>query len=389
MKQLEDRIKDRLEGYESRLPEGDLAEFKALLGKAPTKSERKVASLTWLVPVAIAAGLLLLLTFGFDAEPEQPEVTGRPHTVAGVIDPVIPDGHKTDIAVAPSPARSRNLSLAQVRVQAEDKEETNNPDVKEPADEQLEEHASDQQDYPVVFSDAETTINQNTPLRVSPDVTKRVSTKAGKYAAGVLGGTATLALASALPSVLGYDRYDDMIGSPGENQTSPPVDKRTWDDTHHMPLRIGLSLRLPFSERWSLTTGLDYTLYSSKIEYTISGKRRQSVHYLGVPVRMDYTLAHNRWLDIYLGTGASVDFCVDAHQEGSQVAKDGVGFSMVGVGGFQFNFTRHLGLYLEPTLSWNVPSDRRVLDTYKSEHPLMLSVSTGIRITLPNLSAKQ
>ena len=156
-----------------------------------------------------------------------------------------------------------------------------------------------------------------------------------------------------------------------------------------MPLRTGLSLRLPLSKRWSLTTGLDYSLYSSRIGYTISGKRRQSAHYLGIPIRADYTLVRSRWLDIYIGAGASVDFCVDAHQESSQVTKDGVGFSMVGAGGLQLNFTRHLGLYLEPTLSWNVLSDRQTLDTYKSEHPLMFSVSTGIRITLPNLSTKQ
>ena len=73
----------------------------------------------------------------------------------------------------------------------------------------------------------------------------------------------------------------------------------------------------------------------------------------------------------------------DAFEAGKKIAKDGVGFSLIGAGGVQFNITDNLGIFLDPTLSWNIPSNNRVLDTYKSAHPFMFSVSTGLRITVP------
>ena len=66
----------------------------------------------------------------------------------------------------------------------------------------------------------------------------------------------------------------------------------------------------------------------------------------------------------------------------TEVDPDGIAFSLIGTTGIQFNVTDHLGLYLEPGFSWNIPSENRVLDTFMSEHPFMFSASSGIRFTL-------
>ena len=150
-----------------------------------------------------------------------------------------------------------------------------------------------------------------------------------------------------------------------------------------MPLRAGLSLCIPFTERWSLTTGLDYSWYASNLEYSLSGVHRQNAHYLGIPLRADFTIARNRWMDVYVGAGGSVDFCVAAFDAGQKIAKDGVKFSLIGAGGIQFNINKNLGLFLDPTFSWNIPSDNKKFDTYRSEHPFMFTVSTGLRVTIP------
>lgn len=90
-------------------------------------------------------------------------------------------------------------------------------------------------------------------------------------------------------------------------------------------------------------------------------------------------------MDVYVGAGCSVDFCVAAFDEGQKVAKDGVKLSLVGAGGVQFNITKNLGLFLDPTFSWNIPSNRRVRETYRSEYPFMFTVSSGFRITVPDI----
>ena len=114
----------------------------------------------------------------------------------------------------------------------------------------------------------------------------------------------------------------------------------------------------------------------------MTGVKQQSAHYLGIPVRMDWSIASNKWLDVYLGAGMEGDFCVAASLSGEKIQRDGFSFSLLGAAGVQFNCSRHIGLYLEPELSWTVPSGSRVLMTYRSQHPFFFTVAAGVRFNL-------
>ena len=87
-------------------------------------------------------------------------------------------------------------------------------------------------------------------------------------------------------------------------------------------------------------------------------------------------------LDVYVGGGVLGDICVGASLGGYSLPKDGPSLSVLGAGGVQMNVTKHLGMYVEPELSWRIPSEKHVLQTYRSEHPLMFSVAAGLRINL-------
>ena len=139
---------------------------------------------------------------------------------------------------------------------------------------------------------------------------------------------------------------------------------------------------IPVSDRLRITTGLEYSLYQTRVSFTKSGEKKQAAHYLGVPLRLDGSLASNRWLDVYVGGGVSGDWCVGATHAGIDIPRDGFSFSLLGAGGVQFKVTRHLGLYVEPEISWTFPSEKRVLETYRSAHPFLFSVATGLRINL-------
>ena len=73
---------------------------------------------------------------------------------------------------------------------------------------------------------------------------------------------------------------------------------------------------------------------------------------------------------------------MSATLDGKSIGKDGPAFRLLGACGIQFNATRNLSLFVEPEISWTVPSERRVLSTYSSEHPWMFTVATGVRINL-------
>ena len=175
------------------------------------------------------------------------------------------------------------------------------------------------------------------------------------------------------------------LGNPKEGPfTGPdvPEDVLTGNHGHNFPLKFGLSTRIPLTDRLNLTTGIDYSLYSSWYEYTVSGKKKQLAHYLGIPVRMDWTLASNRWLDVYVGGGLETDWCVAATLDGEQIKKDGFGLSLLGAGGIQFNMTKRLGLFIEPEISWTIPSESHVLESYRTDGPVMFSVASGVRINI-------
>ena len=103
---------------------------------------------------------------------------------------------------------------------------------------------------------------------------------------------------------------------------------------HRSPLRAGISARVPLEGRLSLTTGLEYSRYVSQFKSSISGELTQVAHYVGVPVRLDWTLASNRWLDVYVGGGLEGDYCLGASLAGEKVVpKDGFSLSALGAGG--------------------------------------------------------
>ena len=206
-------------------------------------------------------------------------------------------------------------------------------------------------------------------------------------AAGVIAGGGLLAAVTA--PLLGA-AGTEADAAPAYQADTPYVgtdscdifDERTGDAIHYFPLKLGLSARFPIRERLSITTGLDYSWYKSSFTYALSGEKIQNAHYLGIPVRLDWTLASGKWLDVYLGGGVEGDWCLGATLAGERIAKDGFSASLLGAGGIQFNPTKHVGLYLEPQLSWSFTPQKPVLETYRTENPLMFSLAAGLRFTI-------
>ena len=70
MKQWEDILKERLEGYKSTLPEGSYAEFQKLREAGKAAPRKKAYPLVWAAAVAVAASLAAVL---FLRQPKLPE----------------------------------------------------------------------------------------------------------------------------------------------------------------------------------------------------------------------------------------------------------------------------------------------------------------------------
>lgn len=153
---------------------------------------------------------------------------------------------------------------------------------------------------------------------------------------------------------------------------------------HHMPLVLGLSVRQPIiNERLSLVTGIDYSRYRSEYQYTQSGTKTQTAQYIGIPLRLDYHIAQLWKFGLYAGAGSKVDWCLSSSLDEVSMGRDKASLSLLAASGIQFDFTRRLSFYVEPTLSYRVLGKNADLATYSSNRDgLIFTVGSGIRINL-------
>ena len=385
MSKWEDIVKDKLGGYESNLPEDSLAAFHARRASSDaTKAKR--FPLVWAIVPAIAAGLAAVLLLWKPTVPEDgvqliPQPVETYSQVDDSLDTTTPPATTPLIAQA---TRTNVVLPARETAQPEEQaattviEETHIPEeIRIPEETPIPEKddigPEDTPEEPA--TDSRPAVPDSAPFVPQPSAEKpAVHFNLGTGGAIAAGGGLLAAMATqlAMPDVNGIvpGNFDiDGVNDAGETAS------------HSMPLVVGLSVKFPVTEKIGLTTGLEYSLYSSSFWYP-TGEKTQLVHYLGIPVRLDWTFVSSRWLDAYLGAGVKGDLCMSATLDGKSIGKDGPAFRLLGAGGIQFNANRHLSLFVEPEVSWTLPSERRVLSTYSSEHPWMFTVATGVRINL-------
>ena len=390
MRNWEDIVKDKLEEPDGTLPESVFAEFQARRsGAAPAPAARR-SPLVWVVATAVAAGLAAILLLRKPSVPEdsirivpQPVPTVAVASDSTAVEAEEPLPVRPLIAQAPVPKAAAPITIAPKAEEPEVAEpeivepEPVRPEVVEPAEEPT---VSEPVAAEPAVATASPFVPQDTPAR---SVDMHIAPAAGVVAGGGL-------LAALLAPIAGKgDLMSEQASSYSEPSYGNPLDcnppsflNEVDHFTHTFPFKGGLSVGIPVSDRLRITTGLEYSLYQTRVSFTKSGEKKQAAHYLGVPLRLDWSLASNRWLDVYVGGGASGDWCVGATHAGIDIPRDGFSFSLLGAGGVQFKVTRHLGLYVEPEISWTFPSEKRVLETYRSAHPFLFSVATGLRINL-------
>ncbi|MBR1557264.1 MAG: sigma-70 family RNA polymerase sigma factor [Prevotella sp.] len=180
-----------------------------------------------------------------------------------------------------------------------------------------------------------------------------------------------------------------------------PLSERKY---HERPRTFELSLSYPLSKRWSLTSGLSYTRMKSTFESddgNMLTRRTQKLHYVGLPLKLRYTLLEkNRW-QLYASGGIGLDIPLRGkettqylyigpyqHERGDSLIQPTTYARVkapwqwsVNVGaGVQYQLLPHVNAYFEPRLQYYIPTGNPV-ETYRTEHPFDLSLPFGIRFT--------
>lgn len=169
------------------------------------------------------------------------------------------------------------------------------------------------------------------------------------------------------------------------------------DVKHRQPVTVGVSVNYNLDENWSFTTGLTYTLLSSQLR---SGSdlyyynSEQSLHYIGIPLKINYNIWRNRKLSIYLSAGGQVeknvsgklttDYIVDNKLESTKkdnISVDQLQLSLNTAIGIQYNLSKKIGLYAEPGVSYYFKNKSEIETIYK-EKPLNIGLHFGLSLSL-------
>ena len=165
--------------------------------------------------------------------------------------------------------------------------------------------------------------------------------------------------------------------------------KQQVNAKHHAPVSVGLQVAFGIAPRLSLSTGLVYTRTSSDFyPYAPSSNYNvhQVLHYVGIPVGLNYEFWQSGGFHAYVMAGAEADYNVknDTEEEGvkkEDAKRDRVQFSGKASLGAQYDMTPKVGLYIEPGAKYYFDNGSHVENTFKDKK-LNFNLQFGLRFNL-------
>ena len=165
--------------------------------------------------------------------------------------------------------------------------------------------------------------------------------------------------------------------------------KQQVNAKHHAPVSVGLQVAFGIAPRLSLSTGMVYTRTSSDFyPYAPSSSYNvhQVLHYVGIPVGLNYEFWQSGGFHAYVMAGAEADYNVknDTDEDGTKkedAKRDRVQFSGKASLGAQYDITPKVGLYIEPGAKYYFDNGSHVENTFKDKK-LNFNLQFGLRFNL-------
>lgn len=164
---------------------------------------------------------------------------------------------------------------------------------------------------------------------------------------------------------------------------------------HYRPKTFSLSLNKQLSSHWTFGTGLTYTRMKSDFESEFHGAtllKTQKIDYVGIPLQLTYRIWSKGRFNAYTTGGVTFEMPVHSSLDKKYIITSDSSYTLKGdikpryqwsvnLGiGVQYRLFKPFSLYLEPNMFyyfWN-GSD---LETYRTEHPFIITVPFGLRLT--------
>lgn len=157
---------------------------------------------------------------------------------------------------------------------------------------------------------------------------------------------------------------------------------------HQMPIRVGLSLSYALNRNWAIETGVSYSCLRSDYnerDYFYD----QTLHYVGVPLRIVYNVWSYRRFSLYAAGGGMLEKCVagkakEGYADGKSpelrysLEEKRWQWSVNASVGLQYKLAGFAGIYVEPGVSHYFDNASSLSNIYK-DSPTRFSLQIGLR----------
>ena len=164
---------------------------------------------------------------------------------------------------------------------------------------------------------------------------------------------------------------------------------------HCRPKTFGLSINKQLSPKWTFGTGITYTRLKSEFESEYNKARlvkTQKIDYVGIPLKLTYQVWSKGRFNAYMTGGMAFEMPVHSSLEKKYIITADSSYTLkrdikpryqwsVNLGvGVQYKLFKPFSLYLEPNMFYYFRNSSN-LETYRTEHPFIITVPFGLRLT--------
>jgi len=171
--------------------------------------------------------------------------------------------------------------------------------------------------------------------------------------------------------------------------------------TYGIPLSLGIGVSIGLSDKFSIATGLNYSLlsrsfsgiYTEKdasgyVSRSINSEINNELHYIGIPLNLYYNILSNKNIKFYVWGGGSIEkglgnvFHIKNNQDDIHYTENinGVQLSSALGLGLEFKLGNTLGLYIDPSARYYFDCNQPT--SVRTQKPFMLNFDVGLRVNL-------
>ena len=173
-----------------------------------------------------------------------------------------------------------------------------------------------------------------------------------------------------------------------EMHSAAPQISKVSNTKYTLPLMFTLGVSYKLSDVVTVGSGVRYTYLHSKYNGFMNGiyyDIKQAIHYIGVPVNFNFNVVSSNSWNVYATAGGTVEKGVRVTYQARTSGQDktynstvkGLQFS-VGTGiGLEYNFSKSVGLYLQPQVVYYF--DNKAPENIRSSQPLQVEAEVGLR----------